>query len=53
MRKSNKVSGNSALMPWYCCINGVWEACFETAGDDIPESVTQEVVGDYIVPAHF
>ena len=26
----------------------VWEACFETAGEDIPESVTQEVVDDYI-----
>jgi hypothetical protein len=27
----------------------VWEACFETAGDDIGESVTQELLGDYIV----
>ena len=33
----------------YCCISGVWEACFETAGDDIEESVTQELLGDYIV----
>ena len=33
----------------YCCISGVWEVCFETAGDDIGESVTQELQGDYIV----
>lgn len=32
----------------YCCISGVWEACLETAGDDIGESVTQDDVGDYI-----
>ena len=28
----------------------MWEACFEPAGDDIGESVTQEVLGDYVVP---
>jgi hypothetical protein len=27
----------------------VWVACFETAGDGIAESVTQELLGDYIV----
>ena len=27
------------------------EVCFETAGDDIRESVTQEVAGDHIVSA--
>jgi hypothetical protein len=31
----------------------VREACFETAGDDIAESVTQVAVGDYITPADF
>ena len=33
----------------YCCISGVCEACSETAGGDITESVTQELLGDYIV----
>ena len=27
----------------------MWVLCFEAAGDDIAESVTQEFLGDYIV----